>query len=298
MLAAAAVRALSREHPLPRRWGVPKTVLLSALTFGIAPLYIWPGKLKTAATIEQQQLWHLAQWIRLQSGHAEGERLSKLAERAGFKPLLWVCSMFCLTVTVAVFALQAAHWGMDLRDIQAATYSYGRMTPQHFPFPVARQLFVVWTAGLCAAYTIHWFHLQLHQGQVKRFVEALNVIAEREQIRPVPVRSARLGFRPIWALGGILMVGVGAIWAIPMVLAGALQARWPEESRQLRGGMSEMLREMLMMRRPVLAVPRPAKLGEFCMNDLCRGRVPPQAQYCPRCGLCAGANVASAGKVA
>src|SRR3954449_1536932 len=96
LLAGAALRALTREHPLPPRWGAAKSVLVSALTFGVLPLYAWPKAFRTAATIEQQQLWHLAEWVRLRSGHPEEGRLSALAERVGFRPLLWACSMLCV----------------------------------------------------------------------------------------------------------------------------------------------------------------------------------------------------------
>lgn len=292
------MRALTRDHPLPRPWGAAKSTLVGALTFGVLPIYAWPKTFRTAATIEHQQLWHLAEWLRLRSGHADAGRLSPLADRVGFRPVLWACSMLCLAVTAAVFAYQAARFGgFNLLDLRASTYNIGRLTPPHVTRDVSRQLYMTWSVGLCAAYALHWFHLQLHNANVRRFVEAFNAIADREQIRPVTVPAMGLGVRPVWAVGAVALVSVGAIWAIPMALAGAIQSRWPRQSRTVRNGLSDALRQMLLLRRPTMRVSRPVKLGDFCTNDLCRNRVPPQAQYCPRCGR-AVIGVAESVKVA
>lgn len=296
LLAGAALRALTREHPIPRGWGAAKTTLLGALTFGVLPLYAWPKTFRTVATIERQQLWHLAEWLRLRSGHRDAEGLTPLAEQVGFRPMMWAGSMLCLAVTVAVFAYQAARFGgFDLMDLRASTYNLGRLTPPHLTPEVAKQLFTTWTVGLCCAYALHWFHLQLHNANVRRFVEAFNVISEREQIDPVVVPAMGLGVRPLWTVGAVALVSVGAVWAIPMALSGAIQARWPRQSRAVRGGLSDALRQMLISRRPAMRVSRPVKLGEFCFNDLCRSRVPPQARFCPRCGQVVGAARKRAG---
>jgi hypothetical protein len=285
LLAGAALRALTREHPVPRAWGAAKTTFLGALTFGVLPLYAWPKTFRTAATMEHQQLRHMAEWLRLRSGHPDAERLTLLADRVGFRPILWACSMLCLAVTAAVFSYQAARFGgFNFLDLRASTYNLGRLTPPHLSPEVAKQLFTTWTVGLCCAYTLHWFHLQLHNANVRRFVDAFNAISDREQIRPVIVPPMGLGVRPIWAVGAIALVSVGAVWAIPMTLAGAIQSRWPKQSRVVRTGLSDALRQMLLLRRPAMRVPRPPKLGDFCANDLCRARVPPQSRYCPRCG--------------
>lgn len=297
LLAGAALRALTREHPVPAPWGAGKTIFLGALTFGVAPLYLWPKSFRTTAMIEHQQLWHLAEWLRLRSGHPDAARLTPLADRVGFRPLLWACSMTCLAVTAAIFARQAARYGFDFNDLRAATYSLGRLTPPHLPPAVAKQLFTTWSVGLCLAYTLHWFHLQLHNAEIRRFVDAFNTLAEREQLRPVSVPSMGLGVRPVWAVGAIALASVGAVWGIPMVLAGVIQSRWPRQSRSVRNGLSDALRLMLLSRRPSMRVPLPPKFGDFCTNDLCRNRVPPQSRFCPRCGQ-AVLNVPEVGKVA
>jgi hypothetical protein len=297
-LAGAALRALTREHPTPHPWGAAKTTFLGALTFGVLPIYAWPKTFRTAAAIEHQQLWHLAEWLRLRSGHPDAGRLTPLADRVGFRPVLWACSMLCLAVTVAAFAYQAARFGgFNLLDLRASTYNVGRLAPPHLSFAVAKQLFTIWSVGLCCAYALHWFHLQLHSASIRQFVDAFNTLADREQIRPIDVPAMGLGVRPLWAVGAVVLVSVGAVWAIPMALSGAIQSRWPGQSRTVRTGLAGTLRQMLLLRRPAMRVPRPPKLGDFCPNDLCRNRVPPQAQFCPRCGKPV-MGVAEVGKVA
>jgi hypothetical protein len=297
-LATAAMRALTREHPMPPPWGAAKSVFLGAITFGVLPLYSWPRSFRTVATIERQQLWHLAEWVRLCGGHAGTDGPPVLPNRAGFRPLLWACSMLCVAVTAAVFAYQAAHYGFNVHDLRATTYGIGQLTPHHLPFDVARQLFITWSVGMSLAYTLHWFHLHLHHAEVRRFVEAFNGLTKRQGIRPVSMPPLGLGVRPVWLLGMIALVSVGAVWAIPMCLAGALQCRWKKQSRAVRGGLSDAVRQVLMLRRPALHVRRPFELGEFCPNDLCVNRVPPQAAFCPGCGMPVSSRVAEVDKVA
>lgn len=284
-LAEAVFRSLSREHSLRPTWGAVKTILFGAITFGILPLYAWSKTFRTSATVERQQLWHLAEWLRLNSGQPDAARLTVLAARVGYRPLLWICSVICAAAVAVVFAYQAQMHGFDFRDLRASTYSLGHIHSSHLPYSVARKLFITWNVGLCFAYFLQWIHLQLHHAEVRRFVGAFNELTWRQQIRPVPVRPITMGFRPIWAVGAIVMVSFGAIWGIPMALAGASQARWPRESRSIRAGLADALRQMLMLQEPVMRIPRAAKLGDFCSNDFCRGRVPPQARFCPRCGL-------------
>src|SRR5512146_2452031 len=128
-LAGAVLSALSR--PLMGRaadWGLLRTAVLGGISFGIWPLLSWPRRFDDRADHEEQQFWHLAEWMRVRSGDASAARLRELTR------------------------------GLQARGtVLAFTYGYGRVPASgHFTVDWIWRLFLVWNVALSLGYLVHW----------------------------------------------------------------------------------------------------------------------------------------------
>src|SRR5581483_8047038 len=70
---------------------------------------------------EQQQLWHLAEWMRLRGGTAEAQQLRDAADEIRFRPALWMISLLAAGSVVAAFFLRYAPLD-DFDVLLRATY--------------------------------------------------------------------------------------------------------------------------------------------------------------------------------
>jgi hypothetical protein len=88
------------------------------------------------------------------------------------------------------------------------------------------------------------------------------------------------------------MAAMGALWGIPMMLAGAAQRRAVRRvSTRNRAALAHRLRAMMLARRSAAAaVPLPVYLRRLCPNPLCRAPMVETAAFCTRCGRRAGVN--------
>ena len=89
----------------------------------------------------------------------------------------------------------------------------------------ALQLFNTWTLALTGAYICHWLQVQHHAKLLRKFMLRFNTIATAEGLKPATAQMPGPGLRPMWIIAGITLAVFGAIWAIPMMLAGAAQRR-------------------------------------------------------------------------
>src|SRR6185436_12813502 len=81
-----------------------------------------------------------------------------------------------------------------------------------------------------------------------------------------------------WVVVSVLFMLVGAIWAIPMALAGGAQRRYINfTSAYWRDAAARSLRQMMNHDADSLHLPR-----RVCRNPHCRARLPQDAMYCPR----------------
>src|SRR5688500_1944224 len=74
-LAGAVLRSLGRSFDNKFAWGNAQTLVLGIISFGLWPLISWTASLRNYIRLEQQQLWHLAEWVRLQSVHPDAAKL-------------------------------------------------------------------------------------------------------------------------------------------------------------------------------------------------------------------------------
>jgi hypothetical protein len=290
-LGRAVVDALSRPlSPHAAAWHLVPALLGGMVSFGVWPPLSWPGRLRELIHTEEQQFSHLAEWLHSRNGSFQTTELVELAHGMRFRAALWWAPVLLTWMVVLAFAwlvwLPAPSLQYAWRYGLACTYQYGHLRPWNlWPHDVWR-LFVLWNAGLSIAYLVQWGHVVRHQNAAARFVVRLNRVLEMEGQSPVPVPATELSLRPLGLAASVVVMWIwGAMWALPMMLAGAQQKRYTSGSNAIRAAMAQRVRAMLGSQpsaagAAVAVNAAPARCGE----TRCQADLRPGARFCPRCG--------------
>jgi hypothetical protein len=275
LLAGAVLNSLTRPLYYPLAWGVFPTFVAAALTGGILPTVMIPKWLKGIIAQHQQQLWHLAEWFRLQGNDPQIVELQTSTRQIRYNISLALLAVLfpLIALVTAIIALESN--AMDSRSL----YDLAFALPQS---PEA----IVFTLSILAGAVCNWVHLAWHQRNMNRWITDFNNIAPRIAVEPVPVPRLVVGVRPLWLLAGIALSASGAIWPIPLMLAGAAHRRYTlVASVKLRAMLGRRLRTILNNRQPPLRMPRPMPtVIRACIRPSCRASLPVDAAFCPRCG--------------
>jgi hypothetical protein len=234
---------------------------------------------------EQQQLWQLAEWLRLRTGKPEATALRDHAARevspnGGFS----AANFFIVLIAVLMIFKLVSHglfefgsvWNVDWFPNHRGFHMYAHFFPD-LPF---------WTLLLLAGYLLYWLHICLHAAALESYVAQFNALTAPEGIEPVTVPPLGAGLNIAWIVLALIGLSSGAIWAIPLALAGAVQSRYVwVTSRQTRADLASRVRTMLGNARPALNVrTTPRASSRICANDKCHAPLRPGATFCPRCG--------------
>jgi hypothetical protein len=281
-LAGAVVAALGRPvygSLLP--WGPIKSLVLGAISLGVLPLLYWPRIFARFCISQQQQFWHLLEWLRVRHGDANAAELQRTLGAIVPPFTLRAAPLACLIIIAAFFGwplLYSSTWmATPLGIIHHPLASWRRFSLNNF--------YMVWTICLCFAYGSLWLHIREHAANVNQLVRRINVILHHHELDPVSANDPGLGLRPLWIFAAIVGVMAGAWWAIPAALAGALQKQYMRRtSMRTRSELSQRVRTLLLRQRPPIDVPVARPLRFACRNALCVSPMPRGAQFCPRCG--------------
>jgi hypothetical protein len=257
------------------------------ISFGVLPILSWVRGFHRFATAEQQQFLHLAQWVRINSGHPLARRLESDAAELRPRGFLTLLSVLSAIGTAIWIGAQFSNRFFDPDVLFKSTYEVGRARLIfHAPFfQHMTPIFQVWVYGLGAAYFLHLLQVYLHANDVKRFVARFNGIAQSEGINRVKADSIGMMAWPLWLLAGAAFIGAGAPWGLMAMLAGGAQRRYITwTSRNTRSDVAQRLRAMLLRRRPSANVPSPVYLRDRCIQPRCRAEIPRGVNFCPRCG--------------
>jgi hypothetical protein len=298
-LAGAVLASLSRPIGRQQPWGPVTTAILSVLTIGLLPLLSWPARLRNACLREQQQLWHLAEWLRLNSGRPDALSLQDSTRRLAFRPGLHMAAL--LIVFLGIFSplrMMPPHPHWTLAVIFQSMYSKTPLVSGQLrigngvvdPFLVS--FAKTWSVVLTAAFFLHWLQLQLHIGDMRMFVTRFNAITSAHGLKPVRMPHTGIGLRPIWLLVGIAGLALGVKWALPLMIVGAVQNRYLARTTYIvRQEMAQRMSLLAGLQNPAAAVATPMRLWSCCSNPQCGAIIPPAAKFCPRCGVAAAGRV-------
>jgi hypothetical protein len=287
-LADAVLASLSR--PMwgyrYRPWGVIKTFVLAAITLGLLPLLVWQKRFRHLMIVEQQQLWHLAEWLRLRTGRPQATALrdeSSKLNPSPLTPIIWT-GLTALAVVSWIYLIHYRYF--EFRTFWMIIYGF----EWHDRWGVWREPYLnfwkQWTVLLSAGYFIHWFQVCRRSTALEEYAAKFNAVMAAEGVPPVRVRGVGIGFHPFWAIAAIIALSRGVIWAVPMAMAGVVHARYVRLTfRHTRSEFARRVRWMLASHRPALNVrATPAAEPLVCANEKCRAAIPPGAVFCPRCG--------------
>jgi hypothetical protein len=292
-LAGAVLQGLSRPVGYRLSWGVLKSIFFSVISFGLLPILSWTRGFRTFAIAEQQQLLHLAQWVRSNSAHPLARQLESDAVELRPRVLIsWLSILIAVGMAVGMyFVIEPYRWYSGWDQLLAGTYGFGRrqaINNRFFPLPNSHRMFTLWVYGLGAAYLLHIVQVHLHAADVRRFVARFSEIAQAEGINRVKAAPLGTTLRPLWLAGGFALFAMGAPWGVVAMVAGAAQRRYiTSTSRDTRADLAHRLRAMLMRRRPSVAMGGasvPVYLRDRCVEAKCRAELPRCVNYCPRCG--------------
>jgi len=280
-LAAAVLRSLGRSFRNQFSLSPGNAFWLSLLTFGMWPLWKMSSQFRDYVTHEKQQLWHLAEWLRVRRGGEEASALQAQVKRVRGGG---VVRFLIVAISIVLICFTFAELG--------ERFSMNRLIDNTWRFHSRAyrnsDLYVTWVAGLCVAYLLHLARVALHHRAVGRVVERFNAVLRRENVAGVSMHEIEPAAVAGWWWSAGILCWFGWWWAIPMSLAGAAQRRYINgSSTRVRAEMLERVRVMLDQRRPAVAVPHYAMHSRRCGNNLCRATLRANARFCPRCGASA-----------
>ena len=154
-LAGGLLRSLGDRLGARASWSFLKTLLWSTLTFGIAPLVIWPNRLRALIDDERQQFVHLGEWMRLRSGNPRAGRLVDAANRIQSNFVLQYAPMFIGAFVATLLIAYSGQTALPIKQMLDSTFQFGRNYPQLGPAKT-NELFTFWSAGLSIGFALHW----------------------------------------------------------------------------------------------------------------------------------------------
>jgi hypothetical protein len=271
-LTEGVLHSLGRPTHRKLSFSIARAFIFTALTLGIVPMIAMIRQLRKLITFQQQQFWHLAEWMRLNSGDADAIELQKASEKIRFNTPLGFLTWLFLLIALAAVAMYFTIRPFGLRELFRFAY--------HIPMiPEA----IIFNLALCAAAICNISHLAWHQQNIARYLRWFNQLSARQNLHEVQL--PRLGVRPLWIAGGITLAACGGLWALPIMLACGMHRRYTRfASLQVRTEIVQRLRTMLMQQQPpIRRVPGYAFVRP-CIRPNCRAIMPAIASFCPRCG--------------
>jgi hypothetical protein len=273
LLAGAVFNSLTRPLYYAESWGIVRSFVLSGLTLGLLPTVLIPRWLRNIAAEHQQQLWHAAEWLRLQTADPRATALQDSTRQIRLSLALAGATWLCIAVAISALAGRFVSSPFGAR----AFYQFGLKLPRS---PES----IVFGCAMTVAGISNWLHLTLHQRRVAQFVRLFNEMMIQLKMEPVAIRT-ETGVRPLWVISALALSVGGAIWPLPTLLAAAAHRRYTMvQSVRLRTAIAERLRQLLAQRRPVMQLPRPVMHIRECIRPNCRAQLPQVAAFCPRCG--------------
>jgi hypothetical protein len=285
-LSSAVLHSLSRPIRGRTAWGPVKSFILGGISFGILPLICWPRAFGRFVAAEQQQFWHLLEWLHIRTGDAEAAKLRDSVRNAGVVPTISIVPTILLVILAVNFLPRIGmQHGFNLNSILPVTYGFGTWPGEWIYFGYWPHLFKIWTVCLCVAYISHWFHVRNYISNVNQMLRRLNPILVRQQLPPMPKYEVGLGLGPAWLIAGLIGLAGGAVWAIPAAIAGGIQQRYCRRtSTRIRGELALRVNAALNRQRPPIDVPIPNGFRVVCRNQLCGKPLTGDAVFCSRCG--------------
>lgn len=291
-MAGAVLQSLSRVAKPGTTPGLLRCWFSGFFTLGLLPMITWPRRMSQLIRYDRDQLWHLTEWLRLRQGNQNMQDLDDAVE--SIRPPVWLWGIGWAWVTInflMIFSAVQPFMGNLPEWLVEFWRSAGFMSDTRYRLnyglipPWNLNLGECWMLMVFPFFILHWIGVQRHAAAIRRYLSAFNRVSMLHGFSPIDVPGVGLGLRPLWVIGGLVLVFMGGFWGLPLMLAGALQRTYSIPVARLnRTLLADRVRGMLGQMRPEMAQGKPVWIGERCPNTLCGARLAAAAQYCPRCG--------------
>lgn len=251
------------------------TLLAGLLSAGVYPAFALPRKWRKNLRWHQSTFWHLSEWAMVNVGVEEGRRLHR-DTRARLPLALANMAILCSLVSLVTAAV-----GVSLGYRLVSFWHAGPIATLSDP------VFTTFNSGLLGAFLFTWLSVNAHLRRLHQARDALQRTGQLPSTAGKPVARWEWGLRPGPVLiGGLLLILAGFWWALPMVIAATAQRRaLLAHNRGIRRQMAQRVRELLDRRRPLEQLPPVIDRVGVCRNAVCDATLPPDALFCPRCGM-------------
>jgi hypothetical protein len=277
VLAGSVLASLTRPLYYKLSWGPLRSVILGALTLGILPVVLIPRWMRNIVAQHEQQLWHLAEWLRVQTADPDTAELQKSAEQIRYSPLIAMLTYAAVLVAVGAVLAHFIDRSFSLRELYRFAF--------HVSTSAASITFAV---AISIAALLDIAHQVYHQQHIERYLQRFNQVIQRQDLRPIPEPPLQLGLRPTWIIAALFMVMIGAPWGFMVLLAAGAHRRYTiSTSVMTRAALADRLRALLAQRRPMMRLPKPITVVRACIRPNCRAPLSEEANFCPRCGTAA-----------
>jgi hypothetical protein len=286
-LGESVTRHLSRSY---RNWFSTspwRCGILSVLTLGLWPLLRLRRQFRNYVSFERQQLWYLGEWARTRLGGEEASAFADAAKKLEYRETIQWLQTWCLIGIGLVMCAYVTGDGL-LGELWDRTFGFFQLSSNSNTDEVWIP-FAVWNVGLGLAYLFHWYQIRRYARRSALVVKRFDAVAAREigaagVANPQALAAAREP-KLRWIAIGLILAGLGALWAVPMVLAALAQRRYiNEDSARSREILLTRVRSIQQQARPLRNHPTYTVHGPRCENPLCQANLPMGAQFCPRCG--------------
>jgi hypothetical protein len=294
------------SHPVrSESTGAPRALFQTLISLGLLPLLIWPARWAAYLDSERADLLDLASYWRRRVEGKPAVQLDKIVRGLRRRPMLMVLPW--LAVAFNAFAMGSLLlqdrsprqiWELTVRhetptEARTVQVPFARTTwrGEHFietepvvlgqhEWPINAlevNLHSIWIVGLFLGYLCHFYAVRSHTMTVRSLVGWTNKLGKEHGFTRIKNDVGRPALNAVWVLMAIALCCQGIWWSIPLVVAGALQKRYIEQSSPaIRIALAGQARDGL---------DKVQGHGDhFCMTEHCGARLPAAAKFCPRCG--------------
>lgn len=295
-------------------WGAFLTYLVALIPPGVLPLIVWHHRFMGLMSVEQQQYWQLADFLRLRTKKSEAVALRDQFA-AELNPPTWISPALRALAGIGLAAILLL--GItQFRTFSSSTFweaSVGMATSKSemdqelsgsgvssdeiksalgFSLPVSdvdpapyNRFWKFCALLLLAGYSIHWYEIHRHARALTRYANQFNIVTAAEGLAPVKITPVGIGYQTGWISAAVIsfLLQPEFLWMLPMAMAGVIHARYVlVTSRGARVEFASRLRTLQGKSSSESAVPLK------CPNVKCAVPIAMGMAFCPRCGARTG----------
>ena len=289
--AADVLRSLKDRANEPTAPSALAGLFLAVISLGLVPAILWPMRFKRVAEKEQEIFRLLARWARTRGNEREANRLKDSADSIRVTPALFAVALVLVLATAmmlltALLLVPIPHTDWPLTAVTNMTYRvFATASDDPRSYDAQKWVFMMWSSFITVVYFAHLLQVHLYARQVRQFLDRFNALVIHEGFAPVYLKPIGWGASPVWLGAALAMLLIGAVWGVPMAIAGATDRRYRRHASCLM-----KVELVARIKNMALSNPERERVGNSnggtyrCPTPGCHHESPKKAKFCPHCG--------------